>query len=104
LVCVDASAPLGTPGRIHRIDLADSELPRGLSLTSSHAFGLAETIDLARMLALAPRDFVIYTVEGCCFDGGASMTPEVLAAAAEATDRVVTEVRRLRGREVASHA
>ena len=96
LVCVDATAPMGTPGQIHRIDLADGELPQVLSFPSSHAIGIGEAIGLARMLQLAPRDIVIYAIEGCCFDGGASMTPVVVAAASEAADQVVAEVDRLR--------
>ena len=36
-VCIDAAAPMGAPGRIHRIDPAYGELPLDLSLTSSHA-------------------------------------------------------------------
>ena len=83
LVCVDAAAPMGAPGRIHRIDLAMDELPTDMSFTSSHAFGLAETVRLARTLELAPQDIVVYAVEGCCFDGGAPMTADVAAAAGE---------------------
>ncbi len=95
LVCVDAAASEGEPGRIHRIDLATDELPTELSFTSSHAFGLAEAIDLARVLELAPEDIVVYAVEGRRFDAGAPMTPEVLSAAAEVVDRVAAEVCRL---------
>lgn len=106
LVCVDAAAPIGTPGRIHRIDLATSDLPQGISTTSSHGFGITEAIGLARSLHLAPRDIVVYAVEGRCFDGGAPMTPEVVAAAGEAADCIAAEVSRLRQSfaEAASHA
>ncbi len=31
LVCIDAAAPLGSPGRIHRIDLDTGPLPTELS-------------------------------------------------------------------------
>ncbi len=97
LICVDAAAPMGAPGRIHRVDLATYSLPRDLSFTSSHAFGVAEAIELARALHLAPRDIVVYAVEGCTFDGGAEMTPQVAAAAAKAAELVAAEVVRLAG-------
>ena len=96
LVCVDAAEPVAMPGRIHRIDLASDQLVREMSFASSHAFGVAETIELARTLGLAPREMVVYAIEGACFDLGASITAEVAAAADEVAGRVVAEVERLR--------
>ena len=96
LVCVDAAASMGVPGRIHRINLATDELPTEISLTSSHAFGLADTVRLARTLELAPQDIVVYAVEGGSFTVGAPMTPAVMAAIAKVADCIVAEVDRLR--------
>jgi hydrogenase maturation protease len=106
LVCADAAVPMGAPGRIHRIDLAAGELPQNISATSSHGLGLAEAIALARALKCAPQDIIVYAIEGCCFNGGASVTPQVTAAAEEVADRIVAEVTRLRQNpmEAASHA
>jgi hydrogenase maturation protease len=100
LICIDAaSAPDAEPGRIHRIDLSREELPHDLSFTSSHAFGLPEAVALARALNLAPPRIVVYAIEGRCFDAGAALSAEVLAAAAEVADRVVTEALRLLERD-----
>ncbi len=96
LVCVDAAAPLGAPGRIHRIDLDARPLPKEASGMSSHDFGLAEAIALARTLELAPRRIIVYAVEGGSFDRGAPLTPAVAAAVRIVADRIVTEIRRLR--------
>jgi hydrogenase maturation protease len=96
LVCVDAAAPLGTPGRIVRMDLAEDDLPHDPTLVSSHAFGLAPAIELARVLLVAPRDMIVYAIEGSCFDAGAALTSRVAAAAAEAADCIVAEVDALR--------
>ncbi|MGO9359526.1 MAG: hydrogenase maturation protease [Xanthobacteraceae bacterium] len=106
VVCIDAAAPMGVPGRIHRIDAGAGELPHDASLASSHAFGLAEVIALAAALRSLPAAVIVYAVEGASFDGGAAMTPEVTVAVAEAADRVVAEVGRLRRHEgkVASSA
>jgi hydrogenase maturation protease len=96
LICIDAAAaPDAEPGRIHRIDLARDALPQDLSFTSSHAFGLPEAVALARALKLAPRCIVVYAIEGSRFDSGATLSPEVLAAASEVADRVAAESRRL---------
>jgi hydrogenase maturation protease len=96
VILIDAAAPATTPGRIHRLDLATTELPRGLNYASSHALSVADAIELARVLRLEPQGIIVYAIEGACFARGAPMTPEVAAAAAEVADRVVAEVRRLR--------
>jgi hydrogenase maturation protease len=96
MICVDAAALLTTPGRIHRFDLATTELPRDMAPPSSHALGLAEAIALARALEQAPRHIVVYAVEGAAFAGGAAMTPAVATAAGEVARRVVAEVESLR--------
>ncbi len=100
LICADAAAPMATPGGIHRIDAASGELPRGAACTSSHAFGLAEAIALARELQTLPETVVVYAVEGTCFDGGAPMTPQVAAAVDEVAERIIEEVGRLNGIEI----
>ena len=92
VIFVDAAAPKGSPGRIHRINLADEKLPPELSFTSSHAFGVAEAIELARVLELAPKKIIVYAIEGASFDAGAPFTPEVLSAASEVADRIAAEV------------
>jgi hydrogenase maturation protease len=96
VVCIDAAAPMEMPGRIHRIDAGTGELPRGVSFSSSHAFGLAEAIALAAALRSLPGTVIVYAIEGASFESGGAMTPEVTAAAAEVADRVVAEVGRLR--------
>jgi hydrogenase maturation protease len=70
-------------------------LPKNISLTSSHAWGLAEAIELARTLELAPREIIVYAVEGGSFDDGAALTPAVAAAARVVADCIVAEVGRL---------
>jgi len=94
-VCIDAAARAGAPGSIHRIDLSESGLPGDLEVGSSHALGLAETIELARTLALAPRRIVLYAIEGARFQLGEPLTPAVAAAAREVVDRVAAEAMRL---------
>ena len=95
LVCVDAAAPMGSPGRIHRIDLTNGEVPRELLATSTHSFGLPDAIELARALDRAPQSIVIYAVEGSCFDAGAAMTCAVAAAAEEVARLAAVEAGRL---------
>jgi hydrogenase maturation protease len=96
IVCVDATAPLGVPGRVHRIDLSAGELSREVTLTSSHALGFAEVIELARSLRLAPREIIVYAIEADSFESGSPLTAAVAAAGRVVADEVVAEVGRLR--------
>jgi hydrogenase maturation protease len=88
VVLIDAAALRTTPGVIHRIDLLREPLPAELSLASTHAFGVADAVELARALGRLPERLVVYAVEGCRFEPGAAMSRKVAAAA----DRVVAEV------------
>ena len=100
LICVDAAAPMGQPGRIHRLDAAGGQLPPGVSLTSSHAFGLAEAIALARELQLLPRTVAVYALEGACFDAGAPMSLEVAAAVDGVAELIIEEILGLRAAQI----
>ncbi len=91
-ILIDAASSNSTPGHIHRIELPSDELPCDLGLSSTHAFGLAEAIALARVLERLPPRVVIYAVEGACFDPGGPMTAEVAAAADEVANLVAAEV------------
>jgi len=86
LVLVDAAAPMGEPGRIHRLDLAEADLPRELSSGSTHAFGLPEAVALSRGLGTLPARTVAYAIEGACFDVGAAVTPAVADAVGRLAD------------------
>ncbi len=96
VICIDAAARLTAPGRIHRIDLGTETLPPDFACASSHEFGLAESIALARALDVAPAQIIIYAVEGGCFSTGAALTADVAAACGRVADLVLDEVVRLR--------
>jgi hydrogenase maturation protease len=92
VVLIDAAALLTAPGTIHRIDLLRDALPTGLSLASTHAFGVAEAVGLARALGQLPATLIAYAVEGSTFDPGASPSPAVVAAAKLVALRVASEL------------
>jgi hydrogenase maturation protease len=92
VVLIDAAAAVSEPGRIHRIDLAQEELPRDLSLSSTHAFGVADAIALARTLGRLPPQVIVYAVEGENFAPGDPMSPAVAAAAENVAARILSEL------------
>jgi hydrogenase maturation protease len=80
VIVIDAMAPISEPGQVHRFDLTDSPLPIGVAPSSSHAFGVAETVELARGLGRLPRYLVAYLVEGEQFGTGAPLSLVVAEA------------------------
>jgi hydrogenase maturation protease len=79
VVVIDAVRSGAAPGTIHRFD-ATEPLPAALrSSTSTHAVGLAETIELARALGRLPERLIVYGIEGERFEAGADLTPAVAA-------------------------
>ena len=82
VICIDAMAPAGQPGRIHVLD-GQTGFATGHP-ASSHGFGLAEAVALSRVLNTLPERLLIYGIEGADFTVGAVMAPEVECAAEKA--------------------
>lgn len=95
VILVDAAAAGTAPGSVHRIDLMTEELPAGLSLSSTHAFGVAEAVGLSRALGLLPARVIAFAIEGANFDPGAPLSAKVAAVADEVVTRVAAELCRL---------
>jgi len=81
VIVVDAVSSGDQPGAIHRLEVDDQPLPVYFSGRSTHAFGLAEAVELARRLDRLPASLIIYGIEGQSFALGADLSPEVKAAA-----------------------
>jgi hydrogenase maturation protease len=92
VILADAVAPIAEPGRIHRLDLAKNPLPVAFSPGSTHAFGLAETVELARSLGRLPPFLVAYLVEGEQFEAGGPLSPAVAMAVEWAVEQITLEL------------
>jgi hydrogenase maturation protease len=79
-------------GRIHRFDLRQCSLPTGFAYRSTHGFGVAEAVELARSLGRLPRRLILYLAEGAQFEIGAPLSPAVAEAVDKAAARIVEEV------------
>ena len=96
VVLVDTVRSGAAAGAIQRIDAACNPIPTSLRCSSSHSFGVAEAIELARILGTLPRTFVVYGVEGVSFEAGAEVSEDVAGAMDLLEDCVRQEVRALR--------
>jgi hydrogenase maturation protease len=88
---VSSGAPAGT---VHRLDAAAAPLPATVARGSTHAFGLAATIELARTLDRLPPRITVYGIEGEDFRAGDELSAPVRAAVdavrLELRERLVT--------------
>jgi hydrogenase maturation protease len=94
VVLVDAAESSGHPGRIVRHDATKKELPaKALRSASTHALGVREAIEMARVLGRMPkRRLVVIAIEGTRFEHGDSLSPEVERAVPEAARLVLAEI------------
>ena len=93
VILVDAAVTGAPPGTIHTFDAVAGPLPESLRLASSHAFGVAQGIELARALGRLPRRLTIQAIEGVGFDTAADVTPAVARAIERVAAAVIEEWR-----------
>lgn len=91
-IVIDAVASDGEPGALYRYEASEEPVPARVFHSSTHAFGVGETIELARTLGKLPRDLVVYGIEGETFESGDELTPSVAAAVGRAVDAVLADV------------
>ena len=88
-VVVDAVHTGAAPGSVTVIDASAAPLPATTRLSSSHAMGVASSVELARALGRLPDRLIVVGVEGRSFALGSEMSPEVAAAVKPATVTVL---------------
>jgi hydrogenase maturation protease len=90
---VDAVSSGAPPGTVHRFDAANGRLPAPIfGSSSTHALGVADAVELARVLGRLPRRTVVFGIEGETFEAGAPVTPAVVEAAAVVAQAIIEEV------------
>jgi len=95
-ILVDAVQSGAPPGTIHRLDARTEKLPVWFAHTSTHAFGVAEAIELARIMGDLPNHLVVYGIEGLDFSAGTELSPEVAEVVPAAANLVLREILQLK--------
>lgn len=101
---IDACASGASAGTVRRFDVVAAPLPQRVFGVSTHGFGLAEAIELARALGRLPSCCIVYAIEGGSFEAGAPLSPPVEAAVAEVARRMCAEIAGEVHREDGCHA
>jgi hydrogenase maturation protease len=97
VVVVDAIQSGATAGTIRRLDAAHEEIPAELFRHSTHAFGVADAIELARTLRELPSQLIVYGIEGQAFAAGEKLSPKIETAIPALAAQVLAECRNLAG-------
>ena len=91
VVLVDTVASGAPPGTLHRFEAGDAPVPARAFRSSTHAIGVAETIELARALGRLPVSTILYGVEGARYDSGSGLSEPVQAAISPLAEAVARE-------------
>lgn len=89
-ILIDAVHSAARPGTVHRIEAAEQPVPKEFLRCSTHSFGVAEAIELARVLQQLPSRLIVYGIVGKTFEAGAGLSTPLT----QAVPHVVARVRR----------
>ena len=92
VILIDATRSGSAPGTIHRVDVIDGPLPTSLFPCSTHGFGVAEAVKMARALHELPPQFVIYGIEAEQFAEGSGLSASLSAAIEAVAEQIVRDV------------
>lgn len=92
VILVDAVSSGAAPGTIHYYAIHDEPLPAQLRTFSTHAFGVAEAVELGRALRLLPDQLIFYGIEGADFSFGSSISAVVEQAGQQVVDHIMKQL------------
>jgi hydrogenase maturation protease len=92
VVVIDAMRSGRRPGTIVRLLAHERPLPAAFARSSTHAFGLAEVVELGRAMRALPASVIVYGIEGKSFALGEGLSSEVEPAIGEVAERVLREM------------
>jgi hydrogenase maturation protease len=88
VVIIDAARSSSKPGTIHRFEAGDTQIPSEFFHYSTHAFSVAEAVELARALGRLPKRLILYGIEGGDFSTGRGLSDEVERASTQVVELI----------------
>jgi hydrogenase maturation protease len=92
VILVDAISSGTEPGTIFKIRTNEEIIPTKLFHYSTHAFSVAEAIELARVTNTLPSKLLVYGIEGAIFTAGVKISSRVKQAANQVIEQIVKEI------------
>jgi hydrogenase maturation protease len=91
VILVDAVQSGATPGTIHRMDASMDQVPSKFFHYSTHAFSVAEAVELARAMNQLPDRMILYGIEGESFAAGVLLSNTVERAVRLLAEKILGE-------------
>lgn len=88
---IDATRSGSPPGTIRRFEAQAEPLPSRFFHYSTHAFSVAEAVEMARALNQLPPQLIVYGIEGKNYSAGEGLSPEVEKAADSVIARLLQD-------------
>ncbi len=98
VILIDAACSGSRPGTLHCLNANEQTFPSSFFSYSSHAFSVAEAVELARTLDQLPARLVIYGIEGKNFESGLGLSPDVEQAVELVVSKVEQQARSISNR------
>lgn len=92
VILIDAVESGAPTGAIHRFDANAERIPSKFFHYSTHAFSVAEAIELARVLNQLPQRLIVYGIEGKTFEAGIDLSVQVVQAAHVVAKKVARDI------------
>jgi len=89
---VDAVSSGSAPGSIICLNASNESIPAKYFSCSTHNFGVAEAIEMARALDQLPERIELFGIEGKSFEPGEVVSREVKLAAESVTQDIIQSV------------
>jgi len=89
VIVVDAVCSGGRPGHLHTFEVNGEPLPAGFRHASTHTLGVAEAVEMARVMGCLPPRLVVVGVEASSFELGAPMNTATSRGCARAVRLVM---------------
>ncbi len=88
VVLVDAVCSGALPGTVFELEASEQVIPSRFFHYSTHAFSVAEAIEMAKALGELPQALTLFGIEGADFGSGTGLSPIVTAALPELMLRI----------------
>lgn len=92
VLIVDAVRSLDAAGTVYRFDASERQIPNSVFGSSTHAFGIGDTIEMARVLGRLEAHVVVYGIAGADFSAGETLSEPVEAAVGTVASRMLEDL------------
>lgn len=95
VIIIDAMKSGTEPGTIRKIDCHSAAFPVNDFKFSSHSMGVAEAVEIGRVLVRLPKTLFVYGIEADEVGDGEGLTPKVAKAVSEVAALILSEIAKM---------